>query len=459
METKSNFGALFAFSRQYASLSLIAILVTAIALAVLYRELSVITIVELGERGNLTVARTTLHAAFPELHTYLENNETVTASETVAALPARLSGLLRTAVQDTPIDRIKIYNRNGIILYSSLEHQNGATDSVNPLFQLAIQGQIQSKLRYRDIFNTFGPKDNDDNLIETYFPIRQAGKPEPIGVLELYTDIEPVVRFLTRNELMIMAGITASMTILYIYLLHIVRRSEKIITEQRQVILERNQTLQALSSRMLGYEETERRRVAYELHEQVLQNLCALKLEAEGLTGTSGSAGSLSDTDRSREILPLVRSAIQDVRALAMELRPSVLDDFGLVAATLSLCRVMERAHGKLTITVDIKIQEDQVPQLLKNVIFRITQQTLNRLVSIPGISDVRVSLEEAEGLHFVIDFKAETKSGPNGDEPTSWEDEDSIRSLWERAVLAGGSFSSVSTDEGRFRYQATWTS
>lgn len=459
METKSNFGALFAFSRQYASLSLIAILVTAIALAVLYRELSVITIVEFGESGNLTVARTMLNATFPELQTYLENNETVTASETVAAVPARLSGLLRTSVQDTPIDRIKIYNRNGVIIYSSLEHQIGAMDSANPLFQLAIQGQIQSKLRYRDIFNTFGQKNIDDNLIETYFPIRQKGNPEPIGVLELYTDIEPVVRLLTRNELMIMGGITASMAILYLYLLHIVHRAEKIITEQRQVILERNQTLQTLSSRMLGYEEAERRRVAYQLHEQVLQNLCALKLEAEGQTKTGGPAGSLSDRDHSREMLSMVRSAIQDVRSLAAELRPSVLDDFGLVAATRSLCRVVELADGESAITVDMKVQEDEIPQPLKNVIFRITQQTLDRLVSIPGISDVRVSLEEAEGLHFAIDFKAETESGPNGDEPTSWKDDESIRSLWERAVLAGGSYRSMSADGGRFRYQATWTS
>jgi signal transduction histidine kinase len=446
----------FAFTRVYALVSLVAVLATAAALAILYRDLSIRTIVEFGEQSNVTVATTVLDSVLPKLAAYLAANESGSAVAPTHGMPPRLLGLIAASMRDTPIERIHIHNRNGIVLYSSQAHEIGSDESANPRFQGAMAGKVRSELHYRDVFNIFDRASAKDNLIETYVPIRQPGIPAPLGVFEIYTDVSPMVRAMVHNELLILAGITVIMMILYGLLLYVVRRSDKVIKSQRQTILERNETLEVLSARMLATEESERRHVAWELHEEIAQTLCAVKMKVEALARASAQRLSRSGPTSSDEIVPLIQDAIRDVRALAMDLRPPTLDDFGLVATTRALCQEAEQASGQVEVSSDITVHEEDIPDALKSVIFRVVQQTLKRLVRTPGISEIRVSLTRAEGLHLSVEFGAGTLGIVNGATPIAPE-EPPITELWERAVLAGGSFSTMRTAAGRSLYQASW--
>ena len=459
MNTQQGPAKLYAFARKYAFLSLVAVLATSVALVALYRELSIRTIVKYGEQSNVTVAETTLNAMLSELTGYLRNQESKTNIAAVDPIPPALLNLIRASLRDTPIERIKIYNSKGIVLYSTREYEIGTDDSANSRFQGAIHGTVRSLIHYRDAFSFFSDvAGDDDNLIETYVPIRQPNDPRPVGVLEIYTDVDPIVRAMSHNALLVMLGVGTIMVILYGYLVYVVRRAERIIADQRQTILERNKTLEILSARMLHAEETERRRVALELHEEIAQKLSAVKTKIDVLSNTAAQSQSPSGTRNGcGEVVPLVQAAIGEVRALAMDLRPPDLDDFGLIATTRSLCREAEEVHGQLGITTDLAVREEDVPDLLKSVIFRITQQTLKRLVAIPGIGDIGVSLKRDEGLQLTIDYSAAADQGSNGDEPAPSSTERPMADLWERAVLAGGSFRATYTDAGRFLYQATW--
>jgi signal transduction histidine kinase len=457
MKTERAPDELFALARRYASVSLAAILATAIALAVLYRELSVRTIVGFGEQSNVTVAETALNAIRPELTGYLRDRESATTIANIDTFPPGPLRLIRASVRDTPIERIKVYSRNGIVLYSTLEHEIGTDDSANPGFQGSIRGTVRSRLLYHDAFNLFGATNADDNLIETYVPIRQPGDPQPIGVLEIYTDVDPIVRSMSHNVLLVLTGIAAIMVILYSFLLYVVRRAAKIINDQRRTILERNETLEVLSARMMDADEAERRRVSRELHEEVAQTLSAAKIKIEAIAIAAARTQPLSLTHDSEEIVPLVQGAIRDIRALAMDLRPPTLDDFGLIATIRALCTEVERDEGQSEITAEITAREEDVPDALKNVIFRILQQTLKRLVGMPRISDIRVALRKEELLRLVVDFRAESGETSDGEEQASSTEKRPMTDFWERAVLSGGSFSTSGTNAGRFRYQATW--
>jgi len=448
---------LFALARRYAWVSLVAILITAIALATLYRELSIRTILEFGEQSNVTVADTTWTAMLREMTGFLEAHGSVTATVTIETVPEELLSLIRTSVRNTPIERVKIYNRNGILLYSTREQEIGTNDSANPRFQGAIGGRVRSQLFYRDPLSFFADATGDDNLIETYVPIRRPGNPQPVGVFEIYTDVDPIVRAMSHNGLLVLTGIAVILVALYSFLLYVVRRAEKIINDQDQTILERNQILRILSERMLHAEEVERRRVAWELHEDIAQTLSAVKVKIDTLVSAASHSQTPSGTTGSGEIVPLLQAAIGDVRALAMDLHPPDLDDFGLIATTRSLCREAEQVRDRLEITADLAAREEEIPDLLKSVIFRITQQTLKRLMGMAGIGDIRVALKKEEGLQLSIDFRAETRETDDGDRPASPSEERPITDFWERAVLSGGSFRTSHTDSGRFLYQATW--
>ena len=99
----------FALTRRYAFVSLVGVLITAIVLAILYHNLSVRTIIELGERNNVTVATLALNAVLPELEDYLLAGEDALENRAHNRSPKELFSLVRQSLRDTPVDRLKIH--------------------------------------------------------------------------------------------------------------------------------------------------------------------------------------------------------------------------------------------------------------------------------------------------------------------------------------------------------------
>src|SRR5439155_169818 len=98
--------------------------------------------------------------------------------------------------------------------------------------------------------------------------------------------------------------------------------------------------LQALSRRLLEAQETERRRLARELHDEIGQALTAVKLNLQNVRRAAGG----SALPGLEESIGIVERALQQVRDLSVDLRPALLDDLGLVAA-LRWC--LDRQAGR----------------------------------------------------------------------------------------------------------------
>jgi hypothetical protein len=439
----------FALTRRYAFVSLVGVLFTAVVLAVLYHSLSIRTIIELGERNNVTVATLALNAVLPELDDYLLAGDGASGDRASNRPPKELFDLVRQSLRDTPVARLKIHDRDGTLRYSTEEREIGTSERVNPRLQAALGGEIRSELLPRGAPRLLQLIGGEDMLIETYVPIRAPGNPQPIGVFELYTDVAPIVRAMTRNELLVLGAITGIMIVLYGLLVYVVLRSERIIAGQREMILERNQTLQTLSERMMAAEEDERRRVAWELHEEIAQTLSAIKLRTEAVARAAAPRQRNANGSPSEEIIELLRSTIRDVRSLAMDLRPSTLDDFGLSATLGQLCREAEQTVGRPVLSHHIAVRDNDVPEPLRAVIFRIVQQTLKQLVACNGVEDVRVTLEQGQRrrLRLAVEVRA---SGARIDGLR-------ISEVWERAILSGASYRETRSATGRVGYEATW--
>jgi len=132
--------------------------------------------------------------------------------------------------------------------------------------------------------------------------------------------------------------------------------------------------LRELSARLLRAQENERRTLARELHDEVGQSLSAILMETEG-------AACAEEPAEVREHLAAIRAmaekTVNEVRDLALLLRPSMLDDFGLVPALRWHAREMAKRTG-LHVVVQADDTVDGLPEEHETCIYRLVQEALN---------------------------------------------------------------------------------
>jgi signal transduction histidine kinase len=205
-----------------------------------------------------------------------------------------------------------------------------------------------------------------------------------------------------RTEFIILAGAILILSALYAALILIVRHANEIIEQQQHTILERTETLKSLSAQMLTREETHKQRIAVELHEGLAQTLSAVKLKVEKVRAHKAS----DEDDKSVDsIIPVLQQAIQEVRTIATNLRPSSLDDIGLLPTIKRLCSEFEERHPDTHIERQISLQEQDIPPPLKIIIYRIIVSVLADMENQPSIRRIHLALWlEDDNLVLMMD-------------------------------------------------------
>ncbi|HUS35126.1 MAG TPA: ATP-binding protein [Verrucomicrobiae bacterium] len=146
--------------------------------------------------------------------------------------------------------------------------------------------------------------------------------------------------------------------------------------------------LKALPNRILAAQESERRRIAAELHDGINQLLASIKFRLAHLDGkVQGEAAEL--VSQSAELLD---RAVREVRRMAKNLRPSALDDFGLVPAMEELVQEF-RSHTKAVVEFKRSAMCKRLPPQVEMAIYRIFQQALTNIEQHAKASRVSVSL------------------------------------------------------------------
>jgi signal transduction histidine kinase len=146
--------------------------------------------------------------------------------------------------------------------------------------------------------------------------------------------------------------------------------------------------------RVVSAQELERRRLARELHDETGQALTSILLGLKSLEDVRDQESLAESTSRLRE---LVVATLQDVRRLAVELRPKALDDFGLVAA---LERLVETFREQTGIEVDLepRLGDERLPSDVETTLYRITQEALTNIVKHAHAKHVSIVLTRRDG-------------------------------------------------------------
>lgn len=170
------------------------------------------------------------------------------------------------------------------------------------------------------------------------------------------------------------------------------------ITERRQAeekVKLAGKQMRELSRKILDAQEDERKRVAQEIHDSIGGHLAAIKFALEEKLESMGQNPS-SKAISLEKIISYVDEAISESRRISVNLRPSLLDDLGLLATISWFCREFEKVHMDLQIEQQLEVQEDEIPEMSKVVIYRVLQEAMNNVAKHSDATQVRLRLAKS---------------------------------------------------------------
>ena len=191
--------------------------------------------------------------------------------------------------------------------------------------------------------------------------------------------------------LMISSAIGVTLALLsYHYPVNVVERLEIQIHDLMQ-------KLQFLSSKLIAVQEEERKKTAWEIHDNLATTLSAIKFDAQStlhdMQQDSAAAESL------RSLISAIQLVIDESRRIMTGLYPYVLDDLGIVATIEWFCRDYQALYRSIAIEARIEVREGEVPDAIKGVIFRILQETLNNIARHSKAECVTLSLIKTDKI------------------------------------------------------------
>lgn len=213
--------------------------------------------------------------------------------------------------------------------------------------------------------------------------------------------------------------------------------------------MEMVRTLRALTARLESVREEERTHIAREIHDELGQQLTAMRFSLKSLRNhlaqTSPDNDSIASLPgRFSELTGLVDSMIGDVRRIATELRPQVLDSFGMIAGIEWLAEDFQRRTG-----IDCRYEGPKdlaVGRELATAVFRICQESLTNIARHAQATEARIRLS-ADGDWVSLSI---TDNG-KGISPETLAQTHSLGviGMRERARMAGGEFFIGTAPEG----------
>ena len=190
--------------------------------------------------------------------------------------------------------------------------------------------------------------------------------------------------------------------------------------------------------RVVEAQELERARLARELHDETGQALTSILL---GLKPLEHAAETDEARDAVASIRELVVSTLQDVRRLAVELRPSALDDFGLVPAVQRLTETFREQSG-LHVDLETQLGDERLPREAETALYRFVQEAFTNVIKHSGASRVSVLLQRQDGKVVAV----VEDDGAGFDPARTRADAVGLAGMRERVALLGGRLQVEST-------------
>lgn len=221
------------------------------------------------------------------------------------------------------------------------------------------------------------------------------------------------------------------------------------LEENARVIQEDQRQLQLMTARVINAQEDERKRIARELHDEASQSLTAMIMGLEHARGSASDNPELQD--RLGNLKEMATATLEELRKLALDLRPTMLDDLGLIPAVRWCARKgSEAGDFQVKFALQGLNENERLDPQLETCLFRIAQESITNVVKYAKATLVTINLERTvngtirmtisdDGCGFVLE-EARQKAYNGGHL--------GLFDIEERAALLGGYVKFVSRHE-----------
>ena len=167
------------------------------------------------------------------------------------------------------------------------------------------------------------------------------------------------------------------------------------ITARANALRHSESEMRLLSAQLVAAQELERQRIARELHDSVGQALGGVKFELETCEAQLGADPRTART--LHQLAGRMQSVIDEVRRISMDLRPSTLDDLGILPTLGWFTREFSAIYGHIDLKTLVDVDEGEIAAPLKTAIYRIVQEAFHNVVSHSGARRVSLVLRRRE--------------------------------------------------------------
>jgi len=276
-------------------------------------------------------------------------------------------------------------------------------------------------------------------------------KNEVVGIIEYFKDIRNI-NFLDINKHLSDRNSTEA--------LNLALSSEISRRQEYEFSLKsKDEQIRLISSKLQQRNESERKKIAGDLHDVLGSSLTSIKYTLTSIINCKDriSKGILLKLEYLHQ---LIQNAMQELREISLNLRPSLIDDLGIISTISWLSTEFEKTYPWGFVDQQIHISEEDIPESLKIVIYRILQEAMNNIARHCQCEIVRIIFRKnSNNILFIIE---DTGKGFDLDEQLTIKSDHEnqkmgLISMKERAKLSGGEFSIQSIIGVGTRIRVTW--
>jgi signal transduction histidine kinase len=205
-----------------------------------------------------------------------------------------------------------------------------------------------------------------------------------------------LLKFQARLVITLVAALVLGVGLAALTMYRILKLEAQVHTRYEEAAEARSE-LKGLSARLVQAQETERRALSRELHDEVGQSLSAVLIELRNLSVGLATKPKELLSEHVETIKGLVEGMIRVVRNMALLLRPSMLDDLGLVPALKWQAREVSK-RTSLEVSVAAEFVSDDFPDEYKTCIYRVVQEALHNVSSHARAGSVRIRVQQEQG-------------------------------------------------------------
>ena len=210
-----------------------------------------------------------------------------------------------------------------------------------------------------------------------------------------------------------------------------------------------NAELKTLSRHSMKALEADLRSVAKQLHDSIGASLAIIKFNLEALVSKYHNGENIEGPDLDKEIRHLAET-IKESKEIATQLRPMMLDDFGLIATIGWLCRQFKQRYANLKIEPSLTAREKDIDGMLKIICYRIVHEAMTNAAKHSNADRIQILLwQNQHHLWLKIMDNGQgfdTESVLSGTDPLLG---NGLMGMRERVKISGGRFS-LTSGQGR---------